>query len=223
MRLPVPILIVTIICAAALLAILPPDLSAAEDRAVHEARRPGAPIQFRVRRPLTYRPESADSGTTISRTFTSAEIHRRFDRTLNVTAVANGPTDARVADIFKLSKEERRLVADALVDELARSEGELTEIKSVKIVKVDDINGLKIDFESVSHSGNYPLLSRQELIYLPDAQNADDRLASATVTLRCRFSGSLEEHARLLRTYRSERRKVCQRFFDSYVVLDRWR
>lgn len=209
---------------AALLLLLSPASSPGLDWVVEEHRVPNSNVQFRFQRPISYRPDHMETGSGINRQYSLYDSDKYLTRGIVLNAISQGPAPERVGDLFLLDRAERERIADVMVDESTQGQGFIyRKIKSVKIAKIDDINGLKIEYEVLANSDNYPVLVLNEMIYVPYSQNIQNNLGSASIVLNCAYTGSPDDQRRLARTFRSERRQICQKFFNSLTILDRWR
>jgi hypothetical protein len=208
------------LAAAMALFALPAKLSAAEPWRVLEARAPD-PVQLRISGPLGWDANESASGSSVLKTFFATGS---LQRGLLVSGEAHGPVTEPVGDLFLLSRGELEALAHTVVNEYAKNLNLITqEIKSFKIEKVDGINGLKVVFETIQQAENTGIMSIHEIIYIPYNQNVQNVHSSATILLQCTLNSMPDDWRRVRRTYNAENRRICQRFYKSLAILDRWR
>jgi hypothetical protein len=197
---------------------------AAQSRAVHEARRPGAPVQLRISRPIDWRPEQSLTQQGVSMVFSKDDFGKGTRQEFSVSAMTSGPGASKAGDVFLLSRAERERIAGVLVGEYTKDASQaLTKLSSVKIVKLDGINGVKADYESALSIEGLGFTAINELVYIPYAQNVNKTLSSAIITLHCQYAARPDDRNRLPRSFRSQGRRACQQFYNSLAILDRWR
>jgi hypothetical protein len=214
----------TLALLAALALLWAPTSSLAADRAFHEARRPPVPVQFRIARPINWRPDQSFTDQGASLGFVQDDLKRGISRGLYLQAVSNGPASQPVEDVFLLSEAERYSIASVLLDEYTKNQSFLTSsIKQVRIIKINDLNGIRVNYEAIANPIGSVSMDLGEFVYIPYTQNINKQMGSAAITIQCRYTGHPDNARRLASIFRGEGRRTCQRFYDSLTILDRWR
>jgi hypothetical protein len=211
---------------AALISFLQPPAPAlaAEDWTFLETKNPPDAVEIKISHPSSWQTNVRDSENEISRLFFhAADSPYRLLRSLLVTGTAYGEVDGFHDDISKYSKPELENFAKTIVDNNTGSQDSISKnFHSYELIKFNGLNALKIIFDNTYRVNKNIVFNLYEAIVTLYDQNYDNEHSFSSIVMLCTYSGLTDDKDKVLKAFNDEYGTVCQRFYSSLEILDKW-
>jgi hypothetical protein len=199
-------------------------LLAAEGWSTFQTRNPPDAVEFKVAYPSAWRPNVMDSEFEVSRGFFHfSEKPFEFQRGVIATGTVLGVFEEPAEDLSLVSLNDLYFLANSILNNVTSTRDIVAKkILSYDLVKISNINSLKVLIENIHKIKTKILYNIHEITIIPYNQNQNNQRFYTNIALHCSYTGRLENRENIIDNFNNEYDKICKTFYDSLEILDKW-